>query len=330
MAYLGGTYVTTQAIGNREDLTDAIYNIDPTDHPFMNMIAGREKVKATYHEWQTDHIGAAAANSVVEGNDATFSTAAPTVRLGNRTQISTKTVIVSGTQDVVDKAGRDSEYRYQVAKQMKALKRDMETGLTGNQASSAGTTAIPRRLGSLEAWFSTNVQKGASSDATATGFSSNNVVAAGDESASGLLTLTESMLKTAMKTAWSAGGSPKYAMCGPYNKTRISEFAGIATLYRDTGTSMKQASIMGAADIYVSDFGQVKVIPNRFSRDRTITVLDPDFWSIGFLRPLKEEPLAKTGDARKGQLIVEYTLVSKNEAASAKIADLLTTGSYTV
>lgn len=321
MAYLAGTFKTTDAIGNREDLSDVIHNIDPTDTPFLSMIAGKGKAKATYHEWQTDSLTAAAINSVVEGNDATFTTAAPTTRVGNRTQISYKTLIVSGTQDAVDKAGRDKEYSYQLAKRSAEIKRDMEFGLTGNYASSAGSTTTPRRLGSLEAWFATNSQRSATNGADG-GFSAGDVAAATDETAGGVRTITEAMLKTAMQQAWTAGGKPEYVMCGPVNKQRISAFAGIATLYRDTGSQMKPASIMGAADIYVSDFGQVKIIPNRLSRERTVTVLDPGYWDVAYLRPFKTEQLAKTGDATKGQLLVEYTLVSKNEAASAVIADL--------
>ena len=323
MAYTTGSFKTTDAIGNREDLSDVIYNISPTETPFMSMIAGKGKAKATYHEWQIDALAAAGINSVVEGNDAVYSTATPTTRVGNRTQISEKLVSVTGTQEAVDKAGRNSEYRYQLALRGQEIKRDMEFGLTGNYASSAGTGSVPRRLGSLEAWFATNSQRSATNGADG-GFSGGNVAAATDETAGGLRTITEAMLKTAMQQAWTAGGKPEYVLCGPVNKQKISAFAGIATLYRDTGSQMKQASIMGAADVYVSDFGQVKIIPSRFSRERTVTVLDPTYWEVGYLRPFKQQELAKTGDAMKGMLNVEYTLVSKNEAASAVIADLVT------
>jgi hypothetical protein len=324
MAYTTGAFKTTDAVGNREDLTDIIYNISPTETPFMSMIAGKGKAKNTYHEWQIDTLASAAINSVVEGNDAVHTTAGATTRVGNRTQISEKLVAVTGTQEAVDKAGRSSEYRYQLAKRGAEIKRDMEFGLTGNYASSAGTSAVPRRLGSLEAWFTTNTQRDTGSVPADGGFSGGDVAAATDGTAGGLRTITEAMLKTAMQQAWTAGGKPEYALCGPVNKVKISAFAGIATLYRDTGSQMKQASIMGAADVYVSDFGQVKIVPSRFCRERTVTVLDPNYWEIGYLRPFKQEELAKTGDAKKGMLNVEYTLVSKNEAASAVIADLLT------
>jgi len=327
MAYLAGTFTTRDSIGNREDLSDLIYTISPTETPFMSMIAGRGKVAATYSEWQIDSLAAAAANQKVEGDDATFATAAPTTRVGNRTQISGKTVLVSGTQEAIDKAGRDSEYAYQAAKRMAEIKRDMEFILTQNQASSAGTnTGAARRLGGLESWYTTNTSRGGSAGGvTSGGFAAGDVVAPTDATPAAQRTFTEAQLKTAMQQAWTQGGSPDYVMVGPVNKMKASAFAGIATLYRDTAGKKTGVSILGAADIYVSDFGEVKIIANRFSRERVAHVLDSNFWEVGYLRPFKEEKLAKTGDGMKGQIIVEYTLKSLNEGASAVIADLLTT-----
>ena len=329
MAYLAGTYKTTDAIGNREDLSDMIYTISPTETPFISQIAGRGKATATFHEWQIDSLVAAAVNGVVEGNDATFTTAAPTTRVGNRTQISSKTILVSATQDVVDKAGRDSEYAYQAAKRMAELKRDMEYTVTRNQASSAGSGSVARMLGSLEAWYTTTTSRGGSEGGSAGGvdggFSSGNVLAATDSSTGAQRTFTESLLKTAMQGAWTAGGQPDVVLVGPVNKMNASAFAGIATLYRDTAQKKSNVSILGAADIYVSDFGEVRIIAGRFNREQTVHVLDSNMWSIDYLRPFKEEKLAKTGDGTKGQIVVEWTLKSKNEAASAVIADILQT-----
>lgn len=326
MAYLAGTFTPDHAIGNREDLSDLIYNISPTETPFMSQIAGRGKASAVYHEWQTDSLAAAGANQQVYGNDATFTTAAPTTRVGNRCQISSKTILVAGTQEAVDKAGRDSEYAYQAAKRMSELKRDMEYILSGNQASSAGDTGVAPRLGSLEAWYTTNTSRGTSAGGvTSGGFGSGNVAAAVDATIASQRTFTEALLKTAMQQAWTQGGQPDVVLVGPVNKMRASGFAGIATLYRDTAQKKSNVSILGAADIYVSDFGEVRIIPGRFNRERTAHVLDSNYWSVDYLRPFKEEKLAKTGDGQKGQIIVEYTLKSKNEAASAVIADLLTT-----
>jgi hypothetical protein len=325
MAAVAGTLTTFDSIGNREDLSNLIYNISPTETPFMSMIAGRGKVAATYSEWQTDSLASAStSNAFAEGEDATYATAAPTTRVGNRTQISKKTILVSGTEEIVDKAGRDSEYEYQAAKRMAELKRDMEAIVTGNQASSAGSRSVARKLGSLEAWYTTNTARGAGGNASG-GFSGGDVVAAGDATAGAQRTISETLLKTACQQAWTQGGQPDYVMVGPVNKQFISKFTGIATLYRDTMGKKSGISILGAADIYVSDFGEVKIIPNRFQRERTAHVLDSNYWQVGYLRPFKEEKLAKTGDGIKGHVIVEYTLKSLNEAASAVIADLTTT-----
>lgn len=292
----------------------------------MSMIAGRTKARAVTHEWQTDSLAAAASNAQHEGNDASYSTAASTTRLGNVCQISAKYVIVSGTQDAVDKAGRDSEYRYQLAKRMAEIKRDMEVVLTGNQSSSTGGTASERYTGSLEPMINTNFSRGNGNPAQGT-HSGSVVTAATDDSASGLRTITEAMVATAQQQAWSAGGNPEYIMCGPVTKRYISQFSGIATLYRGAeGKTSSQASILGAADVYVGDFGEVRVVPNRFSRERTATVLDPDYWAVAYLRPFMTEKLAKTGDAQKAQIVVEYTLEAKNQEASAKISDLVTSG----
>jgi len=326
MAAVGGTFQTYSAIGNREDLTDVIYNIAPTDTPFMSMIAGRTKARSTNHEWQTDGLAAAASNAVVEGNDAAYATAASTTRVGNYTQISSKTVIVSGTQDAVDKAGRDSEYRYQLAKRMAELKRDMELILTDNSTSSAGGTTVARTLGGLEAWISTNFSRGNGNPAQGS-VSGSVVTQATDDTASGQRTITEAMLATAQQQSWSAGGNPEYVMCGPVTKRYISQFSGIATLYRGAeGKTSAQASILGAADVYVGDFGEVRIIPNRFSRERTCTVLDGDYWDVAYLRPFSTQKMAKTGDANKSLITVEYTLQSNNQEASSKIADLVTSG----
>ena len=318
MAVVAGTMLTYDSVGNREDLSNVIYNISPEDTPFLSN-AARMKATSTFTEWQTDSLAAAAANQAIQGDDASYTTPAPTVRVGNRCQISRKTLSVSGTQRAVTTAGREDEFEYQLAKRSAEIKRDMEFILTGNQASSAGSLTVAARLGSLEAWYTANTSRGV--NGTSGGFSSGNVAAATDSTAGALRTLTEAMLKLCIKNAWNEGGDPRMIMVGATNKQRISTFTGIATLYRDTA-GKKMASILGAADIYISDFGEHKIVANRFSRGRTLHALDMDYWGVGYLRPFKTEKLAKTGDADKAMLLVEYTLVSKQESASGVIADL--------
>lgn len=324
MPPVSGTLTTHKvgaAGGNREDLEDVVYQISPEETPFMSQLT-RTKIRATLHEWMQDALTTAATNAVAEGIDATFSTAVPRVRVKNYAQISQKTVLVSGTQDVVDKAGVDSEFEYQSAQRAAELKRDMEVVLTQNQGSTAGAWNSARKLGSLEAWIETN-NYSASSGAVGGYTTTGKVIAATDASALKQRTFTEALLKTALKDCWTAGGNPKDVMVGAFNKQKASAFAGIATQYRDN-PQKGAATIIAAADVYVSDFGTVRIWPNRFNRDRTAMVLDMTKWAIGYLRPFKFEPLAKTGDAKKGQWLVEYTLIAKHEGASARIADLKT------
>ena len=323
MALPTNTFSGYDAIGEREDLEDIIYNISPTDTPFTSM-AAKVKARGVFHEWQTDSLAAAATNTQLEGDDATGNTLSATTRVGNYCQISRKVVVISGTLEAVDKAGRDSELSYQVAKAGKELKRDMEYALTRNQASVAGSEATARALGSIESWLPSATGNVVDGTGGTTAAYSSGVSAPTDASSTNLITFTEARLKTVIQACWTDGGDPKVVMVGPANKKQASAFNGIATLYRDTGTSMKQASIIGAADVYVSDFGEHKIVANRFSRDRTALVLDMDYWAIANLRPIQMIDIAKTGDSLKKEILVEYTLVARNFNASGKVADLTT------
>ena len=320
---------TYAQIGIREDLSDEIYNISPMETPFFTMLRKGAAAKNRYIEWQTDALAAASGtNKAVEGADYTPLTFTPTVRLRNYTQIWVKGLNVSGTANAVTTAGRAEELAYQIAKRSKELKRDMETTLTGNYASSAGTSAAARACAGFEAWITTNSIYGGTAGATdgANGgyTAAGTVTAATDGSSSNLRTITEAILKSAIKLAWTAGGQPSIVMVGPKNKQRISAFTGITTKYSDFGNnpaSPGSLAIVASADLYLSDFGKLRIVPNRFSRERTALVIDPDYWSIHYLRPFRVEQIAKTGDAEKRMMLAEATLCSKNQAASAKIAD---------
>lgn len=321
MAVPGGTTQTFQGVGIREDLSDIIYDITPTETPFLSM-ARRGKATQTKHEWQTDALAAAdGANAVIEGDDATINTFTATTRLANYTQIMDKAISISGSMEAVNSAGRKSELSYQLSKRSRELKRDMEARLTGNYASTAGAAGAARATAGVEAWLASNTELG--SGGAVGGYTTTGVVvAATDATSTQFQTFIEADLKSVIKQCWTNGGDPGVVMVGPFNKQKASGFGGIATLYRDTAGSMKPATIMGAADVYVSDFGEHRIVPNRFSRDRTALVLDMDYWEVAYLRPFQQAKLAKTGDSEKRQLLVEFALVSKNEAASGKIADL--------
>lgn len=315
MAIVANTYQTYQAVGRREDLSNTIYNIAPSDTPFMSMI-GKAKATNTLAEWQSDSLDAAAANAVIDGDDYAYTAVTPTVRLGNYTQISRKTVIVSGSQQASNNAGRDSEMAYQLAKSSKSLKKDMELALTGKVAKSAGSASAARTLGGMETWLTSNVSRGAGSPA-----GSGAGLGAAPVDAATKRALTETLLKTVIQSCYSSGGDPSTVMVGPVNKGKISGFDG-----RSSARQMiAKDAIQGGAHLYSSDFGELKIIPSRLSREQSCFVLDPEYWKVAYFRDFKQEEVAKTGDATKRALLVEYTLISANEAASGIVADCTVT-----
>lgn len=311
------TYQTYTAIGMREDLSDVIYDISPTDTPFMSSI-GKNKATATFHEWQTDSLAAAALGGAVEGADQSSITASPTSRVGNRTQIFTKAIAIAGTLEAVDKAGRKSEKAYQLAKVSAELKRNIELTLLSNQVSATGNSSTARTLGGLQAWLNTNYDGG-----------TNGVAGSGGSTArtDGTdRTFTETILKTVIAEVYTAGGSPKVLMVNPAHKQLVSAFAGIAA-QRYMAPSNEPTTIIGAADVYMSDFGTISIVPNRFMNstndgDETAFIVDPDMAAVSYLRPFQTIELAKTGDAEKTQLLAELTLEVKNQAAHGILADL--------
>ena len=313
MAQPTNTFDTYDSVGEREDLSDVIYSISPTDTPFLSS-AAKTQATAVLHEWQTDALAAAVTNNaVIEGDEATLDASVATTRLSNSSQIMDKTVVITGTQESVDKAGRASEIAYQIAKKAKELKRDMESTLTSNNAEVTGGSGTARQLGGLGSWVVTNDDL--ASDGASGAGAGNAAHTNGTQRA-----FTESQLKSVIKSVWNAGGDPSMIMVGPFNKQKLSGFTGNSTRF-DAGAD---ATLYTSVDVYASDFGQLQVVPNRFSRDRDAYVLDMDYWGVAFLRDFSMHELAKTGDSEKRQLLVEATLESRNEAASGSVMDLTT------
>ncbi len=313
MAIPTNAFLTFSAIGIREDLKDFIANISPTDCPFSNM-AGKAKAENTYFEWQTDALAAPnTGNAQIEGDDTSFAAVSATTRVGNRTQISNASVVLSRTEETVKKAGRASELAYQITKKTKELKRDMEAILTQNQASVTGNSTTARKTGSLEAWITTNKNRGAGG--ANGGFSAGTVSAATDGTQRAF---TESLLKDVAQQVYSAGGDADTLMVGAAQKQVVSSFTGNNTRTQDTS----KGTLATAIKVYESDFGDLKIVTNRFQRNRSAFVLQSDMWQIAWLDPIRIEDIAKTGDSMKKLLVGEYGLLARNEAASGVIADL--------
>jgi hypothetical protein len=310
------TYSTT---GIREDLSDIIYNISPTDTPFLSSI-GKTKATNTSYQWQTDTLTAVAANAKVEGASISYPTLTSSTKLTNYTQISSKACQVSGTDDAVNLAGRNTEIAYQVAKAAKELKRDMENALLANVAAAAGNATTARALGGVVTWMTSNVSAGTGGSGAGSGA----IRTDGTQRA-----FTETLLRATLKTTWDSGGNPDTIMLNGFNKQKLSFFTGGATRF----DKAEDRRLMTSIDVYESDFGTMKVVPNRWirkanstsaKRGQDVLLLEMDMWAVPFLRDFKLEDPARTADADQRFLVVEYTLESKNQAASGLVTDVTT------
>lgn len=319
MAVPSNTFQRTGKVAVREDLHDTISNIAPTQTPFMSNI-GTGKANNTYVEWLTDTLAAADAdNAVINGDDAGNDSLADAVRLGNYTQLMDKVVGISTTTQAVNSAGDQTKMSYQLVKKSKEIKRDMEKRLCGNYAAVPLADGTAGKSAGAVAFVRTNGSRGvAGAAATLSGSTSGYVNAAATNGT--LRTVTEAMLKDAMQDAWAEGGEPSIAIMSGTIKQTFSTFTGIADQRRETGN--KRATIIGAADVYVSDFGEVSFTPSRFTTGRDVLVVDPSLWTLLYLQRFNTTDLAKTGHADRKLMAVEFTLKCHNELGNAVIADV--------
>ncbi len=277
MATPADTVSTYDAIGNREDLSDMIYDISPTQTPFLSGIS-RESATATNHEWQTDSLAtASASNAVIEGEDATTTAAIASVRLGNYTQISDKVPRVTRTQREVQSAGRGDELDYQIMKSAKELKRDMESAILANKAKAVGSESVARELAGIESWLATNTDLGATG--TAPTGDGTDARGAGTPRA-----FAQSQLDGVLANCWDQGGEPDTIMVGSSVKQALSGLVnGGAAGAAQRTVDGNAATVNTAIDIYVSDFGSLAVIPNRFQVQTSMLVLQMDMFCLATL-----------------------------------------------
>ena len=301
------TFTSGAAIGNREDLSDIIYRITPTVTPLFSLSA-KSKATSTLHEWQTQDLAAPASNAQAEGDDASAKVVTPTIRLSNRTQISTKTVIVSGTQQATLSAGRKNEMGYQMQMAAMELRRDMELGLTQNNTAATS----PRTSRGLVGWTGDNVDAG-------TGYVAPNYVSNVAQTDGTQAAFTEARLKNVLQKVFVAGGDPDTLMLGPLAKQSFSSFTGNTTRFDKS----EDKSLTAAVDVYISDFGEIKAVPNRFQRARDVWILQADKIAVAYLRPFDTIDLAQTGDAMKKELVVEYCLEMRAPKAHGAVVDCL-------
>lgn len=317
MAVPSNTIQNVARVGVREDLSNKIAELFPDDTPFQNAI-GTSNVNNTYTEWQTDALAAANHdNKNVQGDVLGNDSRANTTRVGTHTQIFTKVVAASTTVEWTNKAGRRSELAREMMKAGRELMTDREKRFLGNYASVAATASVAGETAGALAWLTSNTSlSGAGSPANG-GFSAGIVSAAtnGTQRA-----YTETLLKTVLQSIWNKGGNPKMVITNGTQKQNAAAFAGLADQRRETGN--KRVTIVAGADIYVSDFGEVQFVPDRFASARDALIVDPEYWDVGIGENITTFDLAKTGLADRKAMRCEVALRCLNEAASGAVRDL--------
>lgn len=311
----------------REDLADVISNISPTETPFTSNV-GKSTSSALLKEWSIDSLAAAADNAHIDGDEFSGDAITDANKVGNYHQISKKELVVSRRANKVNKAGQKSALAYQLAKKGKELKRDVELAALKRKATVAGNSTTASESAGVPAWIRTNVELGATGAApTLSGTNSGTVNSAGTVGTA--RALSEATLMDCIRNCYEQGGNPDMIMVSPEMKQRMSTFlfssnSRVATQYQDQGKSPRGgATVIGAVDVYVTDFGVVDIVPNRFSPSGAtaseVFVLESDKWCLSYLDSYKTETIAKIGDAERRHILVDWTVESKNEAASGVV-----------
>ncbi len=317
MATVANTVLTTAAVGNREELDDVVSLITPSDTPIYSM-AGKEKASSKHPEWEYEDLDTTADNAQPEGNEYNYDAVTPPTRVGNYTQIFTKTFRFSGTQQAVDNAGNAEKRAHELMKKGKALRKDIEYSIVLNTAS---TNTDPRRSGGLPTWLTSNVSRNSGSSGGFTG----GVTTV--ETTGTLRAWSKALTDTVLQSIYQNGGDVTTVVCSPYNKGVFATFmsdTNVAAFRYAAGKGTN--TIIGTADIYESPWGPVKVMANRVmstaaATARRVFALDPSMVKWCTLRAIQEDKVAKTGDAENGVLIAEGALKVVNEKGIGVVAD---------
>jgi len=310
MAKVTNAFDTYSATADREQLSDVIYNISPQATPFMSAI-GKNSIKNVVFDWQTENLPTPSGAGQLEGFELSRSASVATSRVSNVAQISSRDATVTGSQQASDPAGKKSEMAHQLAIMAKALKRDMEVALCQKGAKTTGNATTARVTGGFESWITSNVSRGTNGAGNGDGAAPTDGTQRN---------LTEALLKSVLQSCFSNGGEPSLAICGPVNKQKISGFTGRASARQMIDANTVEASV----SIYASDFGELKIVPSNFSRERSLLLVDPDYAKVSYLRDFKTVDISTIGDAETKMIVAEYGLEMSNEAAHGIVADLTT------
>jgi hypothetical protein len=317
MAKVTNAFTTYGAVANREDLSNAIYNIDPFDTPIMSM-ARRRNVKNRTFDWQSEFLPTVDPNNAQhEGFVNVNAAAQPTIRLTNVCQISKRDATVSGSQEASDAAGKGSEMAHQMAMKSKVLKSDMEVIMSSRQARVDGDDSVPtaRKTEAICHWIARAVDKNSVAGAAVVGVSSGLPAVATDAFAAvaggSQVAMTEVLVGDAMQNAYNNGASPSIMIVPPAIKRTVSTFQG----RNSTQVMVGKTEVVATVDVIATDFGRIKVMPSRWIPTDTSLLLDPNYLAVAFFRNFRQYPLAKTGDAETRMILAEYGVEMRNPLA---------------
>lgn len=313
MTVPSNTLQTYQSTNNAEDVSDVIYNVSPFDTPLLTM-AKKGKAEATYTEWPIESLAAAdSANANIEGDDATIDASTTPSRVGNYCQLMDKTLSITTTQQAIRKYGVPDEWAHQKVKKGRELKKDMETTMFLNQARVVGDAGTAQKMRSIPSWITTNTSRGAS------GANGSASAAATDGTQRNF---TEALFRTVIVAcATNADELPSTVFAGITGRANLSsQLTGNTTKFKD----MQDGKLNASITVYRSDYGDIKLIPDRFMRERDMFFINPDYMEVRTLEPLQFVELGRTGLQRKAQMWTNWTVAVLNQAAHGVLADLNT------
>ena len=319
MAKVTNAFDTYTATSDREDLSNVIYNISPMETPMVSL-GGKRSVKNVQFDWQTESLQAATSTGVLEGNEISRAASTATVRAANVCQINTRNATVTGSQQASDPAAKKSEMAHQMSVIGRALKRDVEKTICGQQGRNNGAAATVRATRGFESWITTNAGRATSGTAGANAANESSAPTDGTQRA-----FTETILKGVLSTCFGNGASPSVMIVGAFNKQAVSAFSGRASATQAVALEgIPGDHVQAAVSVYTSDFGDIKVVPSNFSRARSALLVDPEYVGVAYLRAFETQDLGAIGDAETKAIYTEFGLEMKNEAANGVVADLTT------
>ena len=317
MAQPANTFSTYDSVGIREDLSNIIYNIDPTATPLYSRSA-KTKARNTVFEWMTQALRNATVNANVEGDATTAQAVIPTVRLQGRTQIFKNAITISGTDNAsaIDNAGRQREMAYQSLLEATAQKLDIELALFANTPNAAGSNTVARTLGGIPSWLVTNVSfNAADGGANPVGDGTN-----ARTDASSTRAFTQALFDTVMQDSWTSGAKLDTCYLSPTNMTSALAFEGNNN--QRSNVQAGDEKVIKSLAVYVTPWGTIEFMPSRMVRASDVILVQSDMWCCPILRPTKNTELARNGDNETRQIITELGFESKNQAANGAVYDV--------